>query len=116
MSNINSFPVVPEVSQEAHWLSYGRYAHCRGRFECAICPAVAFISDKRNELLGRLLTLIDATVEPAEKNKAVKDLVRGIIQEEILSIETFMRDQIAYAGDLVITTTEGTVNSPVASS
>ena len=43
----------------------------------------AFLLDTLRKVMGRTLTIIDASIKDRQHNKAVKDLIRGIFSDEM---------------------------------
>lgn len=43
----------------------------------------SFVMDVLRKIMGKTLTVIDASVSDKQQNKAIKDLIRGIISDEM---------------------------------
>lgn len=52
-----------------------------------------FIMDSYRKIMGRTLTIIDASISEKQQNKAMKDLVRQIFSDEMESTNNWAFDQ-----------------------
>ena len=43
----------------------------------------SFLMDTLRKIMGRTLTVIDASIHEEKQNKAIKDLIRGIVSDEM---------------------------------
>lgn len=43
----------------------------------------SFVMDVLRKIMGKTLTVIDASISDKQQNKAIKDLIRGIISDEM---------------------------------
>lgn len=55
----------------------------------------SFVMDELRKVAGRVLTVIDAVIPSQPQNKAVKDMIRGIIVDEYEFIANILLDQEA---------------------
>lgn len=59
--------------------------------ECAISHS--FVTDLFRKLMGKTLTIVDASISDKQQNKAIKDLVRGAYMEEIEFVNSMVYNQ-----------------------
>lgn len=53
----------------------------------------SFIIDGYRKIMGRTLTLIDASIDDKGKNKGMKDIIRGIFSDELEFVSEWGYDQ-----------------------
>lgn len=53
----------------------------------------AFVQTKMNNLLGRVLTIIDASIHGEKSNKAVKDLIKGEFISDYAELSELLHDR-----------------------
>ena len=53
----------------------------------------SFLMDSFRKIMGRTLTMIDASIDDKQKNKAMKDIVRGIFGDEMEFAADMIYDQ-----------------------
>lgn len=68
----------------------------------------SFIKDSYRKIMGRTLTIIDASLIDKQHNKAVKDLLRQVFNDEICFSSEWGYDQKKIQKDLDIDSLDGT--------
>lgn len=53
------------------------------KIEKKVAFKVAYLDDRHNNLLGRLLTIIDASAPNPERGKAIKDLIKKEVYDDL---------------------------------
>ena len=71
-----------------------------------------FLLDSYRKIMGRVLTIIDASVHEKQQNKAMKDLVRRVIGDEMDFSSDFAFDQ-EIMNEFTKNLDEGLIGDPV---
>jgi hypothetical protein len=81
-------PCTPVLETITHDFDNGEKVSCPGQFDCYICGTQSLIRRGAADLVGQLLTIVDATVQAERSNKAMKDLIKQTTYHNLDTIST----------------------------
>lgn len=68
---------------------------CQGGFQCSFCGIGNWTETHQSYLLGKVLTMIDATITNGAQNKAMKDIVKTNFYAEFESLDKRLKHMLA---------------------
>lgn len=59
---------------------------CYGQFDCEFCGISRECREHQDDLVGKVLTVVDASITDESQRKAIKDLIKGQAYESFDSL------------------------------